>query len=51
MGAFVENFSGGNYRKHMFRDMDRASIFDIPVQLHVLKSESLRDQEEDELAS
>ena len=47
MGAFVENYNGKNYRKHMFRDMSRSSIFDIPTELHVLKSESMDELDAD----
>lgn len=41
MGAFIEKFNGANNRKIMGRQFDRAGVFDIPAQLHVLKSESL----------
>ena len=51
MGMFVENNLGGSNRKRIFRKMDSASIVDIPMQLHTLKSESLREQDADELAS
>ena len=46
MAAFVEHFNGGNYRKHMFRDMSSSGVFDLPVELHVLKSESLEQPDE-----
>ncbi len=50
MAQFVESYLGGKNRKFIFRQMDSASIFDLPIQLHVLKSESLDLQEADELA-
>jgi len=49
MGAFVEHYNGGNYRKHMFRDMSSSNLFDIPLQLHLLKTESLDFLDIDEL--
>ena len=51
MAMFVEKNLRGNNRKFIFRQMDSASIFDIPMLLHVLKSESMDLQEADELAS
>ena len=51
MAQFVEKYNRGSNRKNIFAQMDRANIVDIPMQLHLLKSESLRDQEADELAS
>jgi len=50
---FVEKNLGGGLgkRKRIFRQMDGASINDQPMVLHTLKSESLREQKEDELAS
>ena len=48
---FVEQWNGGSNRKRIFRKMDGASINDQPVLLHTLKSESMREQEADELAS
>ena len=49
MGEFVEKYLGRNWRKNLFRTQS-GSIFDIPTELHTLKSESLTEQKEDELA-
>ena len=51
MAQFIEKWHGGKQRKRIFRQMDGASINDQPTLLHMLKSESMRDQEADELAS
>ena len=51
MAQFVEKWNGGKNRKRIFRHMDGASINDQPIILHTLKSESMREQEADELAS
>ncbi len=49
MAQFVEKYNGGSNRRSIFRQMDRANIVDIPMQQHVLKSESMDLQEADEL--
>ena len=49
MTQFVEKNLGPS-RKKIFRQMDRANITDIPMQLHVLKSESMKELDIDELA-
>ena len=51
MAQFIEKYHGGKQRKRIFQHMDGASINDQPMVLHLLKSESMREQEADELAS
>ena len=41
MGAFVEKYLTGNWRHRLFRRMSSTSVFDIPTELHTLKSESI----------
>jgi len=48
MAQFVEKNNGPS-RKKIFRQMDRADIVAIPVQLHTLKSRSLDLLDIDEL--
>ena len=48
MAQFVEKNLGHSRRK-IFKQMDTANITDIPMQLHVLKSESMKELDLDEL--
>ena len=48
MPEFVEKYLGHS-RKRLARILDRASINDLPVRLHLIKTESARDLDIDEL--
>ena len=47
MGAFVEKYLTRNWRHRLFRRMSSTSVFDIPTELHTLKSESLEHDDAD----
>ena len=49
MGMFIEKNLGGNSRKAIGRKMNRAGVFDIPSNLHTLKTESIENLDIDEL--
>ena len=47
MGEFVEKYLTSNWRHRLFRRMSSTSVFDIPTELHTLKSESMEHDDAD----